>query len=197
MAMSEDRRQDLIVAGVGGQGILTISGVICSAALKQGLHVKQSEVHGMAQRGGAVVSHLRFGVKPIASDIIPAGSADGILSMEPMEALRYLPYARPDAWLVVNRVPVRNIAAYPDLDAVLARIREWPRCALIDGEELARRAGSVRAVNIVLLGAASGRLRLPAAALREEVANWFSAKGPSVVERNLAAFDLGRSAAGM
>ena len=188
-------QQDIILAGVGGQGILTVAGVIASAAVAKGLRVKQSEVHGMAQRGGAVVSHLRLSSEPIHSDLIPYGAAHVVLAMEPMEGLRYLPFARRDAVLVSNRNPVKNMPGYPDIEKLLARIREWPRHVLVDAESLARQAGNARAVNSVILGAASAFLVLPGEDLRSRVAAFFASKGPDVVEKNLVAFDLGCTAA--
>jgi indolepyruvate ferredoxin oxidoreductase beta subunit len=187
--------QNIIIAGVGGQGILTLAAVIGRAALDEGLHVKQSEVHGMAQRGGAVLTHMRLSDAPIASDLVPFGKADLLLSMEPMEALRYLPFASPEAVIISNCNPVRNVAAYPDLDKILARIREWPRHLLVDAEALAKEAGAARAVNSVMLGVAAPSLCVSQMALRKTVAAFFERKGSEVVEKNLAAFDSGRARA--
>ena len=193
--MIPQTHQDIIIAGVGGQGILTICGIIGMAALAKGLRVKQSEVHGMAQRGGAVVSHLRLSVQPIASDLIPFGSAHMILSMEPMEALRYLPYARRDAVLITNRNPMRNIVGYPDEKVIEARLKEWPHPVILDAEKLARQAGTARAVNSVMLGAASAFLMIPETDVRAGVERFFERKGRDLVAKNLTAFDLGRAAA--
>jgi indolepyruvate ferredoxin oxidoreductase, beta subunit len=189
-------QQDIIIAGVGGQGILTIAGIIASAAVDRGLHVKQSEVHGMAQRGGAVVSHLRLSDGPIASDLIPFGSAQLILSMEPMEALRYVAFARRDAALVTSLNPVKNVPGYPGIERILHRVQEWPHHVLVDAEGLARKAGQVRMTNSVMLGAASSFLVIPADLLRAQLEAFFARKGRDVVEKNLAAFDLGCKAAG-
>jgi indolepyruvate ferredoxin oxidoreductase, beta subunit len=186
--------QDILIAGVGGQGILTVAGVIAMAAMEKGLHIKQSEVHGMAQRGGSVLAHLRISGDPIHSDLIAPGSAHLILAMEPMEGLRHLSFARRDAALVSNRNPV-NMPGYPEIDTVLGAIREWPRHVLVDAEALARSAGNLRTVNSVMLGAASSFLVLPPAELRDRVGRFFAAKGQDVVEKNLAAFDLGCTAA--
>ncbi len=190
-----DRQQDIIVAGVGGQGILTISGLIGTAAVAEGLSVKQSEVHGMAQRGGAVVSHLRLSGKPIASDLIPEGAAHLILAMEPMEGLRYLSLAQREAVLVVNKNPVKNVAGYPDIERILARVREWPQHVIVDAESLAKHAGHVRAVNSVMLGAAAPFLVIPPEVLRAGVEQFFTRKGPEIVKMNLKAFDAGWMAA--
>ncbi len=190
--MTLQTHQDIIIAGVGGQGILTICAIIGGAALAKGLRVKQSEVHGMAVRGGAVVSHLRLSTQPIASDLIPLGSAHIILSMEPMEALRYLPYARRDAVLVTSRNPVKTVASYPDEKVIEARLKEWPHTVILDAEKLARQAGTVRAVNSVILGAASAFLMVPEADMRGYVEQFFERKGRDIVDKNLAAFDMGR-----
>ena len=95
-------KTDMILSGVGGQGILSIAAVVGEAAVNEGLYMKQAEVHGMSQRGGDVQSNLRLSDQPIASDLIPKGQADLIVSLEPMEALRYLPYLKKDGWLVTN-----------------------------------------------------------------------------------------------
>jgi indolepyruvate ferredoxin oxidoreductase, beta subunit len=190
------QKQDIIIAGVGGQGILTIAALIGGAAIRRGLHIKQSEVHGMAQRGGAVLTHLRLSSDPIASDLIPHGQADVLLAMEPMEGLRYLPFARRESVLVANRNPVKNVPAYPDLEKILARVREWPKNLVLDAEKLAREAGNVRAVNSVMLGAASGFLLIPPDVLRGCVGDFFARKGQAVVDQNLKAFDSGVAAAG-
>lgn len=189
------KRQDIIIAGVGGQGILSIAGVLCSAAVGAGLRVKQSEVHGMAQRGGAVVTHLRMSESPIASDLVPHGQAHLLLAMEPMEGLRHLPHTRQDSCLIVNRTPVKHSKNYPEIEQLVRRVEAWPHHILLDAEKLAREAGTVKAVNSVLLGAASDHLIVPAELLRETVGAFFARKGDDIVQKNLKAFDLGRDAA--
>src|SRR5512144_1043080 len=141
-------KYDIILAGVGGQGVLSVSGVIGSAARSQGLFVKLSEVHGMSQRGGGVVANLRLSDKPIASDLIPQGGASMILSMEPLESLRYLNYLSPEGVLITSTEPVFNIPDYPNLDELVAKIRSLPRTILVASETLARQAGSARATNM-------------------------------------------------
>ncbi len=135
-------KQDIILAGVGGQGILSIAYVIDNAALKAGLNFKQAEVHGMAQRGGAVQSHLRLSDEPVFSELIPRGAADLILSVEPLEALRYIDYLAPEGRIVTSRAPLVNIPDYPELDEVLAEIRSLGNAVIIDTEALAKEAGS-------------------------------------------------------
>jgi indolepyruvate ferredoxin oxidoreductase beta subunit len=188
-------KYDIILAGVGGQGVLSVSAIIASSALQEGLFVKQSEVHGMSQRGGAVLAHLRLADTPIASDLIPHGGASLILSMEPLESLRYLAYLSPDGAVVTAITPVMNITDYPPLDTLLDLIRQLPRARLVDGERLARTAGSARATNMVMVGAASHHVPVPAKTLERFIATTFAPKGENVVATNLAAFRAGREAA--
>ena len=188
-------KQDIILAGVGGQGILSIAFVIDSAALEDGLRLKQAEVHGMAQRGGAVTSHLRLSREPIWSDLVPQGKADLILSVEPLEALRYLDYLTPQGKVVTSSAPYKNIPDYPEVGSVLARLREFPSSVVIDSEKLAKEAGSSRAQNIVMLGAASPFLIVKEESLRKYVEVLFKVRGETIVQTNLKAFELGRAAA--
>jgi indolepyruvate ferredoxin oxidoreductase beta subunit len=188
-------KQDIILAGVGGQGILSIAYVIDNAALADGLFFKQAEVHGMAQRGGAVQSHMRLSDGTIWSDLIPKGEADMILSVEPLEALRYFDYLRPDGIVVTSSTPYKNIPDYPDLDKVLAAVRAVPRSVVVDSEKLAKEAGTVKAQNIVLLGAAAAFLILKEASLRATIETLFRGRGTPVLEANLKAFELGKKAA--
>ena len=194
--MSDIRKQDIILAGVGGQGILSIAVVIGSAALKAGLRVKQAEVHGMAQRGGAVTSHLRLSRDRIWSDIIPRGGADLVLSVEPLEALRYVEFLKPQGRIVTSGTPFVNIPDYPDREALLARIRAFPGSLVVDSEALAKEAGTVRAQNTVMLGAAAPLLMPAAEELRAFVGKFFEKRGEKILESNLKAFDLGLRAAG-
>jgi len=189
-------KQDIILAGVGGQGILSIAFVIDNAALADGLQFKQAEVHGMAQRGGAVQSHLRLSSERIWSDLIPKGEADLILSVEPLEALRYFDQLRPDGIVVTSSAPYKNIPDYPDLDRVLGEVTKAGGSVIVDSEKLAKEAGTAKAQNIVMLGAASRFLILKEESLRTLVETLFKPRGASVVEANLKAFDLGRKAAG-
>jgi len=188
-------KQDIILAGVGGQGILSIAYVIDNAALADGLAFKQAEVHGMAQRGGAVQSHMRLSDGTIWSDLIPKGEADMILSVEPLEALRYLDHLKPDGIVISSAAPYKNIPDYPDLDKVLEAIRKAPRSVVIDSEKLAKAAGTVKAQNIVLLGAASSFLILKERSLLGTIDTLFRGRGPAVLEANLKAFDLGKKVA--
>ena len=185
-------KQDIILAGVGGQGILSIATVIGSAALEQGLYIKQAEVHGMSQRGGDVQSHLRLSTDPIHSDLIPLGGADLIVALEPMEALRYLPYLSKDGWIVTSSVPFENIPNYPDLEKVLEALRKLPQVIILDVEATAKEVNSPRGANMVLLGATSAVMGLlDPDKLRDGIRRIFARKGDAVVEANIKAFDAG------
>jgi indolepyruvate ferredoxin oxidoreductase beta subunit len=187
---------DIILAGVGGQGVLSVSAIIASSAMKEGLAVKQSEVHGMSQRGGAVLANLRLSDKPIASDLIPRGSAAMILSMEPLESLRYLEYLSETGTIITATDPVANIPDYPPIGEVLARIRSLPHTVTVDAESLARNAGSARATNMVMVGAASPLLPVAFETIEHFVQTIFASKGARVVDTNLKALHAGRAAAG-
>jgi indolepyruvate ferredoxin oxidoreductase beta subunit len=188
-------KQDIILAGVGGQGILSIAFVIDNAALKQALDFKQAEVHGMAQRGGAVQSHLRISDEPVFSDLIPKGAADMILSVEPLECVRYLDYLSPDGIVITSSSPFVNIPDYPDIGEVLGAIQTVSNRVIVDSEKLAKEAGSPKAQNMVMLGAASAHLILEELNLKEYIRVLFSPRGEKMVEMNLKAFELGRASA--
>lgn len=185
---------DIILSGVGGQGILSIAAIIGEAALEQGLHIKQAEVHGMSQRGGDVQSNLRISSTEIYSDLIAKGSADAIISLEPMEALRYLPYLSPQGWVVANSVPYVNITNYPDLDTILAELKALPNVILLDVDTLAKDGGVARAANMVLLGAASVILGMDYNKLEDAITRVFIRKGEAIVEMNHKALRIGREA---
>ena len=186
---------DIILAGVGGQGVLSVSAIIASSAMKEGLAVKQSEVHGMSQRGGAVLANLRLSDRPIASDLIPRGTAAMILSMEPLESLRYLEFLSAGGTVITASNPFVNIPDYPPVGALLERIRSLPRALTIDAESLARKAGSARATNMVMVGAASPLLPVPFETIEHFVQTIFAGKGAKVVAINLKALHAGRDAA--
>jgi len=183
---------DIVLSGVGGQGVLSLSSIIASGAMKEGLYVKQSEVHGMAQRGGAVLANLRLSDKPIASDLIPSGSAAMILSMEPLESLRYLSFLRPDGALITSTTPVINIPDYPNLNELLGKIRSVPGAILVESDRLAKAAGSARAANMVMVGAASHLLPVKVETMEHYIESVFKRKGDQIVEANLKAFRAGR-----
>jgi indolepyruvate ferredoxin oxidoreductase beta subunit len=184
-------KYDVILAGVGGQGVLSVAACIATGAMKAGLAVRQSEVHGMAQRGGAVQAHLRLADRAIASDLIPRGAADMILGMDPLESLRFLPYLAPEGVLVSSSEPFVNIPDYPEIGELLAAIRRLPRHRLVEAAALAREAGSARAANMVLVGAAAEFLPVGRGKLEQAVGELFAGKGEGVVAANLKAFAAG------
>ncbi|MGD8305758.1 MAG: indolepyruvate oxidoreductase subunit beta [Ignavibacteria bacterium] len=185
-------KSDIILSGVGGQGILSIAATIGMAALENNLQLKQSEVHGMSQRGGAVESHLRISDKEIASDLIPIGKADLILSVEPMESLRYLPYLSENGWLVTNSTPFVNIKDYPDEKEVIKTIESLPHYVIIDADGIAKRVKSPRSSNMVMLGASSPFLDIPYKSLENGIKKIFGRKGEKVVNLNIEALKAGR-----
>jgi len=185
-------KTDIILAGVGGQGILSIAAVIGEAAIEDGLYMKQSEVHGMSQRGGDVQSNLRISDRPVASDLIPLGAADIIISLEPMEALRYLPWLKKDGWIVTNCKPYENIPNYPEMEKINAEYAKIANKVIIDVEQIAKDLGAPRSSNVVLLGAASPYLGIDFAKLENGIRSIFSRKGEEVVETNLKALRAGK-----
>lgn len=185
-------KQDIILCGVGGQGILSIATVIGWAALDQNLYLKQAEVHGMSQRGGDVQSNLRLSSDPINSDLIPQGSCDLIVSLEPMEALRYLPYLSPTGWIITNSTPFINIPNYPDMEAVNGELNKVKNLINIDVDAIAKEVKSPRSANMVLLGATAAVLNmLEPDKLREGITQVFMRKGQAIVDTNIAAFNAG------
>jgi indolepyruvate ferredoxin oxidoreductase beta subunit len=182
---------NIILAGVGGQGILTIASVINHAALQKGLHVRQAEVHGMSQRGGAVQSHLRISEKKIYSDLISRGTSHLILSVEPLEALRYLPYLSPKGKVVTATDPFVNIQGYPDLETIFAELHRTDKPVLVSAAEHARKAGNVRTSNMVMLGAAAPFTGIRPEELEAGIEKLFLRKGPDIVDMNIRAFRTG------
>lgn len=185
---------NIVLCGVGGQGILSISIALDLAATRLGWYIKQAEVHGMSQRGGEVVSHLRYADHPIRSEVIPRGVANLVLSVEPLEALRYVPLLAPDGAVVTSADPFRNIPSYPDLGEVHAAIAREPNHVLLPAEALAREAGTAKAANMVLLGAASPWLGMPDDVVEEAIRELFAPKGEKVQETNVKAFRSGKAA---
>jgi indolepyruvate ferredoxin oxidoreductase beta subunit len=184
-------KTDIILSGVGGQGILSIAAVIGEAALKEGLYMKQSEVHGMSQRGGDVQSNLRLSDRPVASDLIPLGQADLIISLEPMESLRYLPWLREDGWLVTNTQPFVNIPNYPAMERIMDELVRLPHRVLLNVEAIAKEIGSPRTANIVMLGASAPFLGIEYEKIAEGIRSIFGRKGEDIVALNLKALKAG------
>ncbi|OPX27951.1 MAG: indolepyruvate oxidoreductase [Candidatus Cloacimonas sp. 4484_143] len=188
-------KKDIILAGVGGQGILSIAAIIGTAAVENNLYLKQAEVHGMSQRGGDVQSHLRISDKPIHSDLIPNGGADLIISVEPMESLRYLPYLSESGWLITNTNAFINIPNYPDYEKLMKTIKSFQNHIALDADKIAKEIGSPRSMNMVVLGAASQFLDLPYEKLEDGIRTIFGRKGEKIVEANLKAMKVGKKIA--
>jgi len=185
-------KNDIILSGVGGQGILSIAAAIGLAAVANNLFLKQSEVHGMSQRGGDVQSHLRLSDKHVYSDLIPYGKANLIISVEPMESLRYLPWLSADGWLVTNSNPFINIPDYPSIDEIIKEIKKVKNHIIIDADIIAKEVGSARSGNMVILGAATPFIDMSFESLENAIRNLFGRKGEEIVEVNLKALRAGR-----
>jgi indolepyruvate ferredoxin oxidoreductase beta subunit len=194
MGKIDNMKKDIIFAGVGGQGVLSIAAIIAKAAVKTGLSVRQSEVHGMAQRGGAVLAHLRIADTVIAGDLVPQGAADLIISMEPLESLRYAAWLAPDGALVTASEPLVNIGDYPEIENILKTIRQFPKYRIVNAASLAKKAGLPKAVNMVMVGAAASFLPVPSETLEATIAEMFASKDAGIREANKKAFNLGKDA---
>jgi indolepyruvate ferredoxin oxidoreductase beta subunit len=188
-------KKDIILAGVGGQGILTIATIIGTAAVEADMNLKQAEVHGMSQRGGDVQSHLRISDEPIYSDLVPRGKCDVILSVEPMEALRYLPYLAEDGVMITNTKPFINIPNYPQQPQLDKMLNQVANHIKIDADAISKELGSTRAMNMVMLGAAINHLGLPLAKFEQAVKTVFGRKGDAIVEMNIKALRAGKASA--
>ena len=182
---------DIVLAGVGGQGILSIATILGAAALKENLYIKQAEVHGMSQRGGDVQSNLRISSEPIASDLIPQGGADLIVALEPMESLRYIPYLSKSGWIVTNTAPFINIPNYPEMETVNAALDACPNVVAFNMDDMAKEVASPRTSNMVLLGAAAPFLNIEIEKIEDGINTIFGAKGEAIVEMNIKAFRAG------
>ena len=186
-------KKDIILSGVGGQGIISIANVLGIAALKENLYLKQSEVHGMSQRGGDVQSNLRLSDRPIYSDLIPYSSADLIMSLEPMEALRYVPYLGKSGWIVTNTNPFINIVNYPDIKKIMEELEIIDNLVAFDMDQAAKEIGSPRSSNMVLLGAASPFLDLSYSLIEESITEFFGKKDQKIIDLNIQCFNEGKN----
>jgi len=185
-------KTDIVLCGVGGQGVLSIATILGQAATDTGINLKQAEIHGMSQRGGRVQSDLRLSTEQIWSDLIPLGGADLIISMEPMEALRYLSYLNKNGRIITGLKPVVNITDYPDLDTIYEKLNSIPGTIMLDIESIALQSGSIKSSNMVLLGAAAKYLEIfDRKTLEEAIRTIFAPKGEAVVEANIKAFENG------
>ena len=187
-------KTDIILCGVGGQGILSIATIIGEAAMNENHYIKQAEVHGMSQRGGDVQSNLRISSEPIASDLIAKGGADVIISMEPMEALRYLPYLSKEGWIITSSNPFKNIPNYPDMEVIMGDLQKLNHVITLDLEQMAKDGGVPRSANVILLGAAQKALGIEYEKLEDAIRRVFGRKGEAVVEANIKALAMGRAA---
>ncbi|MCK4873876.1 MAG: indolepyruvate oxidoreductase subunit beta [Phycisphaerales bacterium] len=187
-------KRDILLSGVGGQGAISIASATAQLALRNELSIKQSESHGMSQRGGAVVSHIRYADHPVYSDLIEHGAADLIIAVEPMEALRYVDYLAPEGVIVTSVTPVLNIANYPSLDEILDHLRGFAGHIMLDAEHLAKAAGTAKAANMVLLGAASPYMGMPEDQWNALLADIWHSKGDKVIKANQQAFAIGLDA---
>jgi indolepyruvate ferredoxin oxidoreductase, beta subunit len=190
-------KTDIILAGVGGQGILSIAATLGAAALNENLYLKQAETHGMSQRGGAVVSHLRIADSPIYSDLIPLGTADLILSVEPLESLRYLSYLSDKGSLVTNTTEFKNIPNYPNLEEDFQQLSATLNIVKIDADKIAHEIGNPKASNMVILGAASPFIAIDNEIIIKGIETVFKAKGDKIVSLNVKAFEAGKKFAEM
>lgn len=188
-------KTDIVLAGVGGQGILSVATILGVAALKEGLNIKQAEVHGMSQRGGDVQSTLRISSSPIHSDLIPFGKADLIVSLEPMEALRYLPLLSDEGWIVTSSAPFVNIPNYPEIKDIENELAKAGNVIAFDMEEMAKKVASPRSSNMVLLGAASHFIEITSDKIEDAIVKVFSSKGKTIMDSNLKAFRAGKQEA--
>ncbi len=187
-------KTDIILCGVGGQGILSIATIIGEAAMKENLYIKQAEVHGMSQRGGDVQSNLRISSNPVNSDLIALGGADVIISMEPMEALRYLPFLNKNGWIITSSAPFVNIPNYPDMETIKADYKKLDHVIMIDIESMAKENNVPRSANVILLGAAQKALGIEYDKLEAAIQRVFARKGEAIVEQNIKALAIGKAA---
>jgi indolepyruvate ferredoxin oxidoreductase beta subunit len=185
-------RRDIVLAGVGGQGILTLAVLIVNAAMREGLNVRQAELHGMSQRGGAVEAHVRLSDGPLFSNLVAKGRADLILGTEPLEALRQIDYLSPGGLIVTNSATLENIPNYPPREELMKLLNDCGRKVyLIDAAAVAKEAGSARAQNVVLIGAASEFVGLKPESLRAAVSEMFAKRRKDMADMNLRALQLG------
>jgi len=188
-------KSNIILSGVGGQGILTLASIIDTAALYQNLFVKQSEVHGMSQRGGAVQCHVRISDKEIYSDLIPEGETDLILSAEPMELLRHIPFLKKNGWIITDSSTFENIVNYPDKHDLYKQIKTHYNHIIINAKSCAKDMGNTKVCNMILLGAAAEHLPLEEEKLLRAIRYLFRDKSEKIILKNIDAFKEGQKKA--
>lgn len=182
-------KKDIVLCGVGGDGIVSVAKIISDAALNMGMTLKQSEIHGMSQRGGSVFSHLRISTGEIYADVIPEGQADIILSSEPMEALRYLPWLNKEGWVITNSEPFVNIKNYPDMDVINGELNKLSNVVSFNANDIAKKIGARS--NMVLLGATVPYLGIEMDKVEAAIVHIFGNKGQDVVDSNIKAVRAG------
>jgi indolepyruvate ferredoxin oxidoreductase beta subunit len=188
-------RFDLVIAGVGGQGTILASDIIGRTAVKENMPVRAAETHGMAQRGGSVVNHVRLGCE--LGSMIPRKGADVLLALEPSEALRYLEYLSDDGIVIVNTDPIlpvtvtSGLCSYPDVNAIIENLGRGHEVKAFNATGLAKEAGNIQAMNVVMVGAVSNYLPLSADIMLECVRELVP---PKTTDINVRAFELGRVA---
>ncbi|MDR3323830.1 MAG: indolepyruvate oxidoreductase subunit beta [Zoogloeaceae bacterium] len=196
---SSQQTTNILVVGIGGQGVMTASEILSEAAIAQGYDVKKTEVAGMSQRGGVVSSHVRFG-RRVLSPEIASGEADILVGFEAAEAMRWSHYLRPQGVAMVNRLrlepPIVSLGLfdYP-ADPIAAMRERGVEIHDFDAGQIARELGDLRLVNTIMIGAISDKLPFPSKTLKEGIVARFRAKKPALAELNARAFDLGKAAA--
>jgi indolepyruvate ferredoxin oxidoreductase beta subunit len=192
-----DRPYRIVVAGVGGQGTLTVAQIVMEVARRAGRFVLQSELHGMSQRGGAVHACLTIATFPVTTPVVTEGTADLLLALEPVEALRYVALLRPEAPLLVAREPVKSVAAYPDEALLYATLDAVPGCELLDTTAASRTFRLKQAPSMLLLGRTARLLPFALTEWEQVIADRLAPKGAAAVERSLRAFRSGYAVDGM
>jgi indolepyruvate ferredoxin oxidoreductase beta subunit len=187
-----NKAKGIIVAGVGGQGALTLAQLILGAAWKSKYHVLQSEVHGMSQRGGAVNAHILFDIVPVTSPVVMEGDAEFLISMEPLEALRYLPFMSKTGIMIVSAHPFKNMDNYPDVELILNELKSIDGVTLIDTEKYSKELDYKNAGNMILLGSLSNHLPFEDSIWEKIISERFNDKGTKVIEQNIRAFNFGK-----
>lgn len=185
-------KSNIILSGVGGQGILTLASIIDIAALNQNLFVKQSEIHGMSQRGGSVQCHVRISDTQIYSDLIPEGEVDLILSAEPMELLRHIPSLKRNGWIITDSSTFENIVNYPDKHDLYKQIKKHVNHIIISAKSCAKDLGNSKVCNMILLGAASDHMAIPEEKFINAINIFFKDKSERIKNKNIEAFKVGR-----
>jgi indolepyruvate ferredoxin oxidoreductase beta subunit len=184
-------KHDIVMIGVGGQGILTMAYLFDNAAVARGMHVKQAEIHGMAQRGGAVFTHVRISDEPVTSDLIPEGKADMILSMEPLEVQRYLNFLSPKGMIITSNQAFHNISNYPDEKLMMDALFHLGSVAIVDSKRIATLGGASQGQNMAMVGMALPWLPFEVSDFAPYVHKLLGRKGDEIVNSNVKVIELG------